>query len=246
MGEGTTNTAAVQVDDAILLAAGKDDAPAKSIRALRINQARFKDPLKRVAEALQISAHTAATSVTNAELLDELRIMYAALGQIVHALTMTMQFELVEAGGTSEQLRSGSEFLRQVDDTLAKGEMARQFDKANQVAAAPTAVTIEQVFLSIDVERGMGLLMQRAESDELRPGADLLAFPLVPVQVFEQRNMLFEPFEVLAHGGHTPRSVRLEAHTSTSQPTMVGERGKSWVFSDAEARAKRLADKDRA
>src|SRR5215467_7199035 len=46
MGEGTANAAAVQVDDAILLAAGKDHASAKRIRALRIDQACFKHPLQ--------------------------------------------------------------------------------------------------------------------------------------------------------------------------------------------------------
>jgi hypothetical protein len=56
----------------------------------------------------------------------------------------------------------------------------------------------------------MGLLMQRAESHELRPGADLKTLPVVPVQVFQQRNTLFESFEILVHGVHTTGSIRLE------------------------------------
>src|ERR1700722_2575581 len=39
MGEGIANTAAIQVDDAILLAAGENHPAAKSIDALRTNQA---------------------------------------------------------------------------------------------------------------------------------------------------------------------------------------------------------------
>src|SRR5215472_8235185 len=154
--------------------------------------------------------------------------MQAALSQIIHAFTTTMQLELVESGGTSEQLRSGGELLHQIGNALAKGETARQFDKANQVATAPAAVTVEQTFLCVDAEGGMGLLMQRAESHELRPGADPKTLPVVPVQVFQQRNTLFESFEILVHGVHTPGSIKLEVLKPSSQPRMVGERRKSW------------------
>ena len=63
-------------------------------------------------------------------------------------------------------------------------------------------MAVEQTFLRVDVERGMSLLMQRAESHELRAGADPMPSPLVPIQVLQQRNTLFEPFEILAHGVH--------------------------------------------
>jgi hypothetical protein len=41
--------------------------------------------------------------------------------------------------------------------------------------------------------------MQRAEADKLRPGADPMALPVVPIQVFQERNTLFESFEILPH-----------------------------------------------
>ena len=90
MGEGTANAAAVQVDDVILLAAGEDHAPAKRICALRINQACFKHPFQRVAEALQVSAQIAAASLANPEFCDELGIMHAAPGQVIHAFAMAV------------------------------------------------------------------------------------------------------------------------------------------------------------
>ena len=116
----------------------------------------------------------------------------------------------------------------EIGDAVPKREMARQFDKANQISSAPAAVTKEETPLCVDVERGMGLRMQRAESHELRPLADPLPLPVVPMQVIQQRKMLFEPFEILAHGIHTSGSVRLEGHSRDSQPRMVGKREKSW------------------
>lgn len=209
MREGIANAAAIQVNDVILLTAGEDHAPAKSIGALESNQARFDQTFQGVAEGLQVRAQVAAAGIANTEFLDESGIMHTALGQIIHAFAMTMQLELVEAGGTSEQLRSGSEFLCQVRDTLAEREMVREFDKADKVATTPAAVTVEQVFLRVHVERGMSVLMQRAESRELGAGTDPMPSPVVPLQVLQQRNTLFEPFEVLAHGVHSSPSVKV-------------------------------------
>src|SRR6516162_2124686 len=100
-----------------------------------------------------------AATITDTEFVDELPILHAALGQIVHAFTMAVQFQLVEGGSVGEQLGGRSKFLGQVGHALAKREMPRQFDKANEIATPPAAVTVEQVFLGVDVERGMGLLM---------------------------------------------------------------------------------------
>ena len=127
---------------------------------------------------------------------------HATLGQIVHAFAMAMQFELVESGGLREQLGGGSQFLRQVGNALAEGEMLRKLDKANQVAAAPTAVAIEQVLARVDVEAGASVLMQGTESDELGASCGAVPAPVVPLQVLQQRNALFELFQILAHGVH--------------------------------------------
>ena len=55
----------------------------------------------------------------------------------------------------------------QVSETLAKGEMLRKLNEANEVAALPAAVAIEQVLARVDVEAGASVLMQGTESDEL-------------------------------------------------------------------------------
>ena len=97
----------------------------------------------------------------------------------------------------------------EIGDAFAKREMARQFDKANQVATTPAAVTVEQVFPGVDVEGGMSVLMQRTESRELGAGTNPMPSPVVLLQVLQQRNTLFEPFEVLAHGVYSSPSVRV-------------------------------------
>ena len=58
-----------------------------------------------------------------------------------------------------EQLSGRRALLAQVGDALGKGKMQAQFDETNQVTTAPTAVTIEQVLVRVDVEGGMVFLM---------------------------------------------------------------------------------------
>jgi hypothetical protein len=68
--------------------------------------------------------------------------------------------------------------------------------------------------------------MQGAQADKLRPGADPMVLPVVPIQVFQERNTPFESFEILTHTFHTPRNVTLRILILDSQPRMVEERRK--------------------
>lgn len=83
----------------------------------------------------------------------------AALPQVACGFGMTGQLELIEGRSVVEQLSSRRALLAQVGDALGKGEMHAQFDETNQVTTAPTAVTIEQVLVRVDVEGGMVFLM---------------------------------------------------------------------------------------
>src|SRR5215469_1236233 len=131
-----------------------------------------------------MGAQVAAVSVANAEFLDEGGIVHPTLSQILNAFGIAVQFELIEGGAVLKQLRRGREFLLEVGDAVAKGELQRQFDKANQVTAAPAAVAVEQVLVRVDVERGMSFLVQRTESHELRANAnaDTGTAPVVSLQ----------------------------------------------------------------
>src|SRR5260370_6567237 len=135
--------------------------------------------------------------------------MHAALGYILNAFGVTVQFQLIKDSSVMEQLVAGGELLFEVGDTLAKGEMPRQLDKTNQVSALRAAVTVEQVLLGVDAETGMGLLMQGTQPHELGANGDLMPGPMVPLQVLQQRNALFEPFQILPHGVPSPPSVRV-------------------------------------
>ena len=67
--------------------------------------------------------------------------------------------------------------------------------------------------------------------------------PMVPLQVLQQRNALFEPFQILAHGVHNPPSVRVGTLGCHSQARMVGEE-KNVVLRGAGAKARRLGEKE--
>jgi hypothetical protein len=61
-------------------------------------------------------------------------------------------------------------------------------------------VAVEEILAGVNVKGRAGFRVQRAESDELgvvtgRPGG-----PILPSQIIEQRQALFEFFEVLTQG----------------------------------------------
>jgi hypothetical protein len=90
----------------------------------------------------------------------------------------------------------------------------------------------------------MGILMQRTESRELGASTDPIPSLVAPLQELQQRNTLFEPFEVLTHGVRSSPSVRVGTLGFRFQARMVGQQ-KRLVLRDAEARARRLADRNR-
>jgi hypothetical protein len=58
--------------------------------------------------------------------------------------------------------------------------MLRKFDQANQVAAALTAVVVEQIFAGMDIERRPGFWVERTESHELLAGSGAARGPVAP------------------------------------------------------------------
>ena len=126
---------------------GKVTRSHKNLLALGIgSKPIWRHPFRGVTKGLEVRKQAYAARIADAEFLDQLGIAYATLGQILHALAMPVQFQLVESGGLGEQLGGRSELFGQVGNAVAEGEMARQFDKADQVAAAPTAVTKNRFF----------------------------------------------------------------------------------------------------
>ena len=81
---------AARVEPKIVLIRTSTSAVAKSIEALRTNQARFEQPFQGIAEGLQVKAQVAATGIADAEFLNEPGIVYSPLREIRNALRITV------------------------------------------------------------------------------------------------------------------------------------------------------------
>src|SRR6202049_1487708 len=112
--------------------------------------------------------------------------------------------------------------MLQVGDAFAKRKLLGKLHEADQIASAVTAVTIEQILAGIDIERRLRIRMQRAKSDELVAGADMVSGPVVPLQVFQQWQTLFELFQILAHGLDLSSWLSVGEDQLHSQARMVG------------------------
>ena len=82
-----------------------------------------------------MSAQVAAARVAKAELLNQSGIVHPALGQILNAFRIAVQFHLIKSGGVRKELSRGRQFLLQVGHALAKGEMLGELNEANQDAS---------------------------------------------------------------------------------------------------------------
>src|SRR5260370_15256093 len=142
VGKRCADTAAVQVDDLAVLAAGENDASAESIAAMVIDQADLQQQIERRAPSGQMTPEVSASSVTDAELLDQGGVTQAAVLQIACCFRMVMELELVKGGGLLQQLGNGSgrQCLFEKRHRLAERQIEEGLDQADQVAAASTAV----------------------------------------------------------------------------------------------------------
>jgi hypothetical protein len=111
-----------------------------------------------------------------------------------------------------------------VSETLAEGKMTGQLDKAKEIAALSAAVTVKEIFAGVDIERRAGFRMQGTESDELRAESDRPGDPMLLPQIIEQRNALFQFFNILAHGAVLPLKANVGEGGQHSQARMVGRR----------------------
>lgn len=107
---------------------------------------------------------------------------------------MPVELELVEGGGGLHHraIVRGSELPLEEGETLAEGEMLRQFDKTNQVAALATAVAVEQILAGVHVEGRTGVAVQGTQADELLAACGGASGPVTLLQIAQQRNALFE------------------------------------------------------
>ena len=160
MSDGCSDATAVEIDHAFALAAGEDDALVESVTASRIEQAEVLQEIARIALRRELSTQAPTRGVADAQCLDRARIMQSALCQIMPCLRVAMELLLIEGGSLLEHRRRigwSSLVLLEVSETLAERQLARQLDKAQQIAALTATVAVEEIFADVDIERGMGL-----------------------------------------------------------------------------------------
>jgi hypothetical protein len=135
-----------------------------------------------------------------------------------------VELRLEKGGGSREQLglRGQSDVLLETGEAFAKREVLGKLHKADQVTATMTAVTVEQILAGIDIERRPGIPVQRAESHKLLSRGEATTGPVAPLQVLQQRNTLFELFQILAHGCCFLSAASLGENRPHSQARMVG------------------------
>jgi hypothetical protein len=181
---------------------GKDDTSAKGIPALMVDQPGAQQQIRGVAEIGQMTPQIAARSITEAKFLHQVRILQTSILQIHDRLRTAVELRLEKGGSPHEQLglRGQSDVLVQTGETFAKREVLGKLHKADQVTAAMTAMAVEQILAGVDIEGRPGIPVQRAESHELVARGEAPTGPMAPLQILQQRNTLFELFQILAHG----------------------------------------------
>ena len=128
MGEGGSDTAAVEVDDASTLAAWDDDAPVEGVTALRVKQAETPQEIARIALSDEMTAQAPARGIADAQFFDQGRIAQSALRKIALRFSEAMELLLIEGGGLLEHgggVAGRSALLFEVGETLAERKMAR-------------------------------------------------------------------------------------------------------------------------
>jgi hypothetical protein len=119
-------------------------------------------------------------------------------------------------------------------DALTEGHVEKEFDEADQIATLPTSMAVEQVPAGIDIEGRACIPVQRAKPYKLLPGAATTGSPVMSKQIIQQREMLFELFQVRIQRLRFLQESRLRRIGPFSQARMVGEKN---FLRGAEARA---------
>lgn len=127
MGEGSNDTAAVEVDDASTLAAREDDAPIEGVAALRIEQAETQQEIKRIALSRKMTAQDPARGITNPQFFDQGRIAQSSLRKIALRFNEVIELRLIKSDGLLEdggRVGGRSALLLEVGEALTEGQMA--------------------------------------------------------------------------------------------------------------------------
>ena len=107
MGEGDADTAAVQVDDAAVLAAGEDDALVEGVAALGVDEAGALQQIEGIALGYEMTPQAPAGGIADPQFLDQGGIVQSALFKIPQRLGVAIELLLIESGSLLEHARQG-------------------------------------------------------------------------------------------------------------------------------------------
>ena len=175
----------------------------------------------------EMPAQASARGITDPQFFDQSRIVQTSVLKITQCLGVPFELLLIENRGLLEhgdRVGWNSASLFEVSNTLAKGQMTGQLHKANEIATLAATVTVEEIFASVDVERRPGFRMQWTESNELGAESDRPGGPTLLLQIIEQRQTLFQFFDILAHGAVFPLEANVGEGGQHFQARMVGGR----------------------
>ena len=128
MGEGGAGTAAVEVDDASVLAAGEDDALVEGVVALGVDEAGAPQQIEGIALGEEMTPQASAGGITDLQFPDQGGVVQSALFQIPPCLRVAIELPLVESGSLLEhggRVGRRSTLLFEIGEALAKGQVLR-------------------------------------------------------------------------------------------------------------------------
>src|ERR1700691_384166 len=148
MSEGGADAAAIEVHDGFALTQREDNALVESIGALRVEQARLSQQIKRITLCRKVTSQTSAGGVPDLEFSDQGAILQSAPVEITKCLRVVIELLPIENSSLLKQRDSAgfwSALWIKACEALAERQSAGQLDEANQVAALPAAMTVENI-----------------------------------------------------------------------------------------------------
>jgi hypothetical protein len=182
----------------------------------------------RITLGSELTPEASAGSIAYTEIGDDRGIPQAATLEIARRFRTAMKLKLIMIDGPGQQLTEGwsgshaRRFLPQMRNALAKRHMEEKLDKADQIATLAASMTVKQVPAGIDIEGRARVPVQRTKPHKLLPGAAPAGSPVMPLQIVQQREVLFELFQVRVHGVVFLPKSRLRGIGLFSQARMVG------------------------
>ena len=137
-----------------------------------------------------------------------------------------MELEPTEGHRLTQQFGNGSgcQTLFQMRHTLVEGQIEVKLNKPDQITPAATPMAVKQVLVGVDIKGRTGIPMQGTQPNEFLGSASAMGSPVVSLQVFQQRNTLFEPDQILAQGQSLLSLSSVGQGSLHSQARMVGVR----------------------